>query len=308
MRASPSVSVVIPCYRSEETIGKLISMLHSALDGWEYEVICVVDGSPDQTWTVVAVLAEHPRVRALELMRNYGQHNAVLAGIRAARNDVIVTMDDDLQHSPADVPTLARALDDTVDLVYAVPQREPHGLLRGFASRSMKRVIARSMGVTDARQISAFRAFRTELRSGFDAVRDPFVSIDVLLSWTGSRVRSLPIEMSERDSGQSNYTFGALLRHTVNMVTGYSSAPLRVVTFLGLFTAIVGLVLLLYVLVLYFSGRTQVAGFTTVAAMVAMFSGVQLFALGVLGEYIGRLHSRSISRPSYVVRREIDHE
>jgi undecaprenyl-phosphate 4-deoxy-4-formamido-L-arabinose transferase len=241
-------------------------------------------------------------------MRNYGQHNAVLAGVRAARNDVIVTMDDDLQHSPTDVPRVVEALDDDVDLVYAVPEDEPHGFWRGFGSRSVKRVLARSLGVSGARQISAFRAFRTEMRASFRDVRDAFVSIDVLLSWTGSRVRSIPVRMDERKTGRSNYTFRTLLRHTVNMVTGYSVAPLRVVTYVGFLTALAGLVLFVYVLFLFFSGRTEVAGFTTIAAMVAMFSGAQLFALGILGEYIGRLHSRSISRPSYVVRHEIDHD
>jgi undecaprenyl-phosphate 4-deoxy-4-formamido-L-arabinose transferase len=240
-------------------------------------------------------------------MRNYGQHNAVLAGVRAARNEVIVTMDDDLQHSPRDVPRLVEALDEDVDLVYAVPEEEPHGFWRGLGSRSGKRLIARLLGVRGARQISAFRAFRTAMRSSFEGVRDAFVSMDVLLSWTGSRVRSISVKMHERPSGESNYTFRTLLRHTANMVTGYSAAPLRVVTYVGFLTALVGLTLFIYVLVLFFSGRTQVAGFTTIAAMIAMFSGTQLFALGILGEYIGRLHSRSISRPSYVIRREIDH-
>lgn len=305
--SSPSVSVVIPCYRSEATIGSLVEGLHESLEDREYEVICVVDGSPDDTWSVVESLARHPRVRALDLMRNYGQHNAVLAGVRAARNEVVVTMDDDLQHSPGDVPKLVEALDEGVDLVYAVPEEEPHGFWRGLGSRSGKRLIARLLGVSGARQISAFRAFRTEMRSSFEDVKDAFVSIDVLLSWTGSIVRSISVKMNKRPSGESNYTFRTLLRHTVNMVTGYSAAPLRVVTWVGFLTALVGLVLFIYVLILFFSGQTQVAGFTTIAAMIAMFSGTQLFALGILGEYIGRLHSRSISRPSYVVRREIDH-
>jgi glycosyltransferase involved in cell wall biosynthesis len=304
---SPSISVVIPCYRSETTIRRVVEGLHESLSGQDYEVICVVDGSPDNTWAVVESLAEHPRVRGLELMRNYGQHNALLAGIMAARNDVTVTMDDDLQHSPADVPRLIGALDDDVDLVYGVPTQEPHGFWRGVSSRSVKWVLAQSLGVRDARQISAFRAFRTGVRSSFEAVRDAFVSIDVLLSWTGSRVRSVAVEMADRQAGESNYNLRTLLRHTVNMVTGYSSAPLRVVTLVGFVTALLGLLLFIYVLVLFFSGQTQVAGFTTIAAMVAMFSGVQLFALGILGEYIGRLHSRSISRPSYVIRREVDH-
>jgi undecaprenyl-phosphate 4-deoxy-4-formamido-L-arabinose transferase len=146
------------------------------------------------------------------------------------------------------------------------------------------------------------------MRSSFEEVRDAFVSIDVVLSWATTRIRTVTVTMSERRTGRSNYTFGSLLGHTVNMVTGYSAAPLRLVTVIGLLSALAGLVLFIYVLALFFSGQTQVAGFTTVAAMIAMFSGVQLFALGILGEYVGRLHSRSISRPSYVIRREIDHD
>jgi glycosyltransferase involved in cell wall biosynthesis len=306
MSATPSISVVIPCYRSEATIGKLVEQLHGCLEGLEYEVVCVVDGSPDKTWSVVEGLARHPRVRGLDLMRNYGQHNAVLAGLRAARNDVTVTMDDDLQHSPSDVPRLVAALDDDVDLVYGVPEEEPHGYWRGTSSRSVKKIIARSLGVKGATQISAFRAFRTAVRTSFESVSDAFVSIDVLLSWTGSRIRTITVRMHEREFGRSNYTFRTLLRHALNMITGYSSAPLRVVTVVGFITALVGLLLFVYVLVLFFTGQTQVAGFTTIAAMIAIFSGVQLLSLGILGEYVGRLHSRSISRPSYVVRQETD--
>ena len=162
----PSISVVVPCYRSEATIGSLAERLHAALTSFDYELIFVVDGSPDKTWAVVEALAQHQRVRAFELMRNYGQHNALLAGVRSARHDVVVTMDDDLQHSPEDVPRLIEALDEDIDLVYGIPESEPHGFWRGLSSRTVKRVMARSLGASGPRQIKRVPCLphRTEVR------------------------------------------------------------------------------------------------------------------------------------------------
>src|SRR5690606_8396722 len=141
-----SVSIVIPCYCSERTLPPLIDRLVATMRarGTEFEVLLVVDGSPDDTWHVAQKLAANStEVEAMLLSRNYGQHNALLAGIRAARFATIVTMDDDLQHRPDEVPRLLDALADDLDLVYGVAIHEEHGVFRSFASRSMKSLFAR---------------------------------------------------------------------------------------------------------------------------------------------------------------------
>ncbi len=301
-----SVSVVIPCYRSARTLPVLVTRLIAVLRDLSvpHEVILVVDGSPDETWNVAADLSlEIDAVRAIHLSRNYGQHNALIAGIRDAKFDVVVTMDDDLQHPPEQIPLLLAALEgDRLDLVYGVPHEEEHGVLRSLASRGVKSCMAGTMGVRSARAISAFRAFRTRLRDGFEEVSGPHVSVDVALSWTTAQVGSVRVHMNGRQHGRSNYTSRLLARHAMNMLLGYSTAPLRAASYLGFLVGVVGLLLGVAVLWRFATGDTTVAGFTTIASMVALFSSAQLIAIGVLGEYVGRIHGSGMGRPAYVVR------
>lgn len=300
------VSVVIPCYRSRESLRPLVERLHATLPALtgHYEVVLVVDGSPDDTYTVARELErEDPRhVRALLLRRNYGQHNALLAGVARARYEITVTMDDDLQHLPEQIPALLAPLEDPmVDLVYGVPSNEEHGAMRSFASRAVKGALA-AASVQNAQDVSAFRAFRTDLREGFLHVADAFVSLDVLLSWTTVGVRRATVEMARRETGRSAYTLTSLMRHAFNMITGYGTLPLKIVTWIGVACSIFGVVLLVSVLYGFFVGTTEIAGFTTLASMIAIFSGAQMLSLGIIGEYLGRLHFRSMQRPMYLVR------
>lgn len=304
-----AVSVVIPCYRSESTLEPLVRRLTAVLTeaGHEHEVVLVVDGSPDRTWDVAAGLAEtHDGVRAIRLSRNYGQHNAILAGVRHATHDVVVTMDDDLQHPPEEVPRLVAALEPELDLVYGVPIDDEHGRARNLASRTVKALMVRGLGIRGADSISAFRVFRTYLREGFVGLDGPHASVDVALSWATTRIASCRVRMDQRTEGGSNYSFRLLVRHSLNMLLGYSVAPLRFVGYLGVACAGLGVGLLAYVLWSYATGRIQVAGFTTITSMVAIFSGAQMIAMAVLGEYLGRIHERNMGRPTYVIRERRD--
>ncbi|GIH75754.1 glycosyl transferase [Planobispora longispora] len=298
--------MVIPCYRSGRTLPALTARLVSVLRDMSvpHEVILVVDGSPDDTWEVAAALARQVgAVRAIRLSRNYGQHNALVAGIREARFDVVVTMDDDLQHPPEQIPLLLSALEgDRLDLVYGLPHEEEHGFVRSLASRTVKTGMSCVLGIRNAQKISAFRAFRTCLRDGFRELSGPHASVDVALSWSTTKVGAVRVHMNEREHGGSNYTLRTLVRHTANMLLGYSTAPLRIASYLGFVTGAIGLVLGGVVLWRFATGDTTVAGFTTVASMVAIFSSAQLISIGVLGEYIGRIHGGGLGRPTYVVR------
>ncbi len=305
---SVRVSVVIPCYGSQLTLEPLIERLHGSLDGLrqvgridEFEVILVVDGSPDNTASIAVRLAdESPHVTAILMRRNFGQHNALVAGIRAARMDVVVTMDDDLQHPPEEIGSLLEALDADVDLVYAVPIEEEHGVFRSIASRGVKSAL-RMSGVPNAKLVGAFRAFRTSLREGFRDVNDAQVNLDVLLSWVTTRVRSVATRMDQRAAGQSAYSVRQLVRHTMNMVTGYGTVPLKLATWLGFACGLLGAVLLVIVIVRFFIAETTVPGFTTLAALISLFAGAQMVTIGIIGEYLGRQHFRSMSRPMYVI-------
>jgi glycosyltransferase involved in cell wall biosynthesis len=300
------VSVIVPCYRSESTLQPLVSRLCDSLAGLEsvtaFEIILVVDGSPDDTGPLAVRLSrEIAAVTTILFRRNFGQHNALIAGVRAARYDIIVTLDDDLQHPPEEIVKLLEPLDDpSVDLVYGVPEQEQHGMLRSVASRTVKQALTLS-GVANARWVGAFRAFRTELRDGFSRTGDAQVNLDVLLSWVTAGVRAVPVRMEPRPTGRSTYGVLGLLRHTIGMVTGYGVLPLRIATWLGIGCGLLGAIVLLTVLVRYFTGQITVPGFTTLAALITLFAGAQMLSIGIIGEYLGRQHFRSMSRPMYVI-------
>lgn len=301
----PGLSIVVPAYRSPGTLGQLCDEIEEHLSPLfdRVEVIIVDDGSGDQTWhSIEELAAERPEVRGISLLRNYGQHNALLAGLRDATLPLILTIDDDLQNPPRVVPQLLACLSDEIDLVYGRPIQEPQGLLRNGASRLTKRSMAAALGPDVYPRSSAFRLFRRELVDAADWVRDPYISVDVLLSWGTNRITDVEVDFDVRPSGQSGYTLRSLVRHAVNMVTGYSARPLRWMSLFGLFSALLGFVMLSYVLVQFLVGDVDVQGFTFLAAAVTLFSGVQLLSLGFLGEYIGRMHFRSMGKPPYVVR------
>lgn len=270
--------------------------------GETFEIILVEDCGGDDSWTVIESLsAADPKVHGLRLARNYGQHNALLCGIRAARGDLVVTLDDDLQNPPEEIYRLLAKLDEGYDVVYGSPQGETHGFLRDQASRVTKLALQGAMGVESASKVSAFRVFRTRLREAFAAYRSPSVNIDVLLTWGTTRFGAVLVRQDERAVGDSGYTLRKLINHAINMMTGFSVLPLQVASVLGLAFGLMGFLVLLYVVLRYFVQGSAVPGFPFLASIIAIFSGVQLFALGIFGEYLARMHFRSMERPPYAL-------
>ena len=253
-----TVSVIVPVHNGEASLPELVRRLALVLPAAapSFEVILVDDGSRDRSAAVAAELREtYPFVRVLRLLRNYGQHNALLCGIRHARYTIVVTIDDDLQHRPEHIPLLLSRLDDGCDLVYGSPAKEQHGALRDFSSKLTK--------------------------------------IDGVI-----------VEHDARAHGISNYRFRQLLEHAANMLTGFSVLPLRVASLLGLGLTMFGAALLVYVLGRYALQGSPVPGFPFLASLIIIFSGTQLFVLGVIGEYLARMHLRLLGKPTYALREE----
>jgi len=300
-----SLSIVIPVYNSQDSLPLLIQDLSSVLTelSSNYEIILVNDGSKDQSWKVIRDLsASYSQIRAFELMRNYGQHNALLCGIRESRGDIIVTMDDDLQHSPGYIPQLLLKLDEGYDVVYGVPETERHNFWRNLTSKLIKWILKKAMRVSSAQEISAFRVFRSEIKDSFSNYDGVFVSIDVLLSWGTTRFSSVRIKHNKRLSGRSQYSFKRLLNHAFTLITGFSILPLQISSLLGFLSMLFGFSVLIYVFINFIKSGGAVPGFTFLASTIAIFSGVQLFAIGIIGEYLGRLFSRNLGQPTYTVR------
>ena len=289
-------------YHSVSSLPTLVERVHAALSDLEHEVVFVDDGSPPDTWAMIEKLAAaDPAVRGVRLGRNAGQHNALLAGIRAARFEVCVTIDDDLQNPPEEIPALLGALVDGVDVVYGSPQQIAQRGWRRAASGWMRSLMASSLGVDHATRMSSFRAFRTSLREGFDEELGPGVSIDALLSWSTSRFASIDVHHDSRADGTSTYTFRKLFKFAIDTTTGYSALPLQLAMTLGLLTAVFGVFVLALVIGRLLLQGTDVPGFPFVASLVAIFSGVQLITIGIIGEYLARMHFRIMRKPTYVV-------
>ena len=301
----PAISVVVPVYNSEQTLDELVRRLKAsvATAGRPLEILLVNDGSVDRSWQTVQQLAGvHPEVRGISLARNHGQHNALLCGIREASGEVIVTIDDDLQNRPEDIPALVARVREGCDVVYGVPQRQQWGLMRNVASRVTKMVLQNAMGAKTASMVSGFRAIRADVREAFSGYSSIFVNIDVLLTWGASRFDFVRVQHDPRRVGRSNYTFRRLVRHTFNMMTGFSTLPLKLATAVGFSFTLFGIGVLGYVVARYLVQGVAVPGFAFLASIIAIFSGAQLFALGIFGEYLARVFHRSTGQPSYTVR------
>ena len=304
-----SISVIVPVYNGELTLPELVRRLEPVLMvlAKKYELVLVNDGSRDQSWAIIQRLAaENSRVRGINLMRNYGQHNALLCGIRAARCETVVTLDDDLQHAPEDMPKLVAKLEEGFDVVYGTPEREPHGLWRGVASKLTKFALQHVMGAKLARNVSAYRALRTHLRVAFLRYQSPSVSLDVLLTWGTTRFAAITVPHHPRAAGRSNYTLRALIIHALTLMTGFSVWPLQVASAIGFGFTVFGILVFVYVVARFLVEGRSVPGFPFLASLIAIFSGAQMFALGIIGEYLARMHFRMMERPTYVVWESTD--
>ena len=300
----PGISVVVPVYRGSASLPALMEQLGEVLPTLanRFECILVNDGSPDNSCEVMMDLARrHTWIRPLNLLRNFGQHNATLCGIRHAHFDVLVTMDDDLQHPPEEIAKLIRRLNEGFDVVYGPPEKEKHSLFRNVASVITKLALQSAMGAENARQSSAFRVFRTRLRRAFADYQSPTVSIDVLLTWATTRFSAVPVRHESRELGTSGYTVRKLVSHALNVMTGFSTLPLRIANLVGLFIILFGVATFSHVIYLKLRYETAVPGFAFLVAIISVFAGTQLMSLGIIGEYLARMHTRMMDRPTYVV-------
>ena len=298
-----NLSIVIPVYNGQESLNLLIEKLAKVLPKTveSYEVILVNDASQDKSWDIIQDLAgKYPWVTGVDLMRNFGQHNATLCGTRMAQYEVIVTMDDDMQHPPEEIPVLIEKFNEGYDVVYGVPRKLPHSWWRNLFSVLSKRMMARTMGVPTIRDFSAFRIFRTNLRKAFEQYRGPDVILDVLLSWGTRNFTSVQVNENRREKGISNYTFSKLVKYSLLVMTSFSTIPLRFANIVGFLFTILGIIGFFYVVAIYLTAGS-VPGFPFLASVILIFSGVQLFALGIIGEYLAHVFERTSGRTSYEI-------
>lgn len=307
------ISVVIPIFQGERTIKALVDEIavyfnpSETATGHELvvsEVLLVHDCGPDRSDIILNQLSQHyPQVKPIWLTRNFGQHAATLAGMSSATGDWIVTMDEDGQHDPYNIPMLLDcALNNDLQLVYAKPANQPpHGFIRNFTSRLSKRIIRLLMGNDFVEYFHSYRLIRGDIARSLAAYCAQGIFLDIGLLWIAGRIGRCPINMRSEGNRKSSYTYGRLLAHFWNMLLALGTRPLRLITLLGLASVAIALFIGSYVLYEKVFGNVGVQGWASIVIVISFFSGCILISLGMIAEYLAVSMGISMGKPLYII-------
>lgn len=307
MKHPKELSVVIPCFKSELFLENTVEDLVDNLDKLQltsYEIILVIDGSPDRTINKAnEILVKYKKkIKILELTKNFGQHPAILAGVVNARYELILTMDDDGQHPAKNIEVMLNSLDPMTDIIYGLSSQEEHSFFRNTSSRLFKKMTYNLLNLKHGEKTSSYRLFRKKIIDGIDIQNLSHGLIDVILFWSSNRIKSVTVEMKKRPIGRSNYRIIDLFKLAFQLIVSYSGRPIRIITF---FAIIVFTISLFFSGILIFeriNGKIEVAGFTTIAVLISLIGSVNLLAIGIIGEYIAKINEKSMSKPLFSIR------
>lgn len=306
-----SLSIVIPVYNSADTIASLVEQLTDLPIEGGHELILVNDGSKDNTAEICESLVYKTcfPVRFINLSRNFGEHNAVMAGLQYALGDYIITMDDDLQNPPSEVVKLFNyAHEHKKDVVYTYYKQKQHSAWRNFGSWLTNKIANILLDKPSDLYLCTFRCMNSFLVQQICRYEGPYPYVDGLILQVTQNIGKLEVAHAPRQAGQSSYNLRRLVRLWLNMFLNFSVLPLRISTAVGLLFSAVGFLGTLYVVVDHYLEGTSTPGWSSLMFTLLLFSGVQLLTLGIAGEYLGRLYLTSNKRPQFVVRNVVNHK
>jgi undecaprenyl-phosphate 4-deoxy-4-formamido-L-arabinose transferase len=308
MSAPTHLSVVLPVHNERENLGELVERVTKTCQGLggSYEVVFVDDGSTDDSLAILCRLAAaDPHLRVVEFNRNYGQHRAVFAGMAESRGEVVITLDADLQNPPEEIPTLLAKIAEGYDVVGGRRAERQDSVLRKVPSWINNRLMSLATGVHLRDCGSMMRAYRREIVDQMLKCREIPRYIPALAHIFAGRIIEVEIGHAERTGGVSKYNLKSLLRLWLDLLTGFSALPLRVVSFFGLLTAMLGLAFSLVLIVRRLGHWDEPGeqGIFTLFGILFFLVGSQILCIGIVGEYVGRIFSEVRGRPSYVVRK-----
>jgi undecaprenyl-phosphate 4-deoxy-4-formamido-L-arabinose transferase len=300
------ISLVIPVYNEEGNLTRLMERIQAAMSAMErpYEIIFVDDGSRDRSLEILEVFAQSPRVRVVELTRNYGQHAAILAGFSIVRGEIIITLDADLQNPPEEIPRLIAAMEEGgFDVVGTIRKGRKDSYFRIMPSKIINMVARRITGVRMTDWGCMLRAYRRTVVERMIACHEHATFIPALATHFGKRVTEIEVAHEERHGGKSNYPLRKLINLQFDLVASFSEIPIKLIMYGGVAMAALGVCfgLILAVARLVYGALWAAQGVFTLFAVLFAFVGLQFFALGVIGEYIGRIYREVRKRPEYVI-------
>jgi len=302
------ISIIVPVYNSSETLKELLVRTEKVLEelvGSNFELIFVNDGSADSSWQVLKSQAQqNKKITAVNLTKNYGQHNALMCALREAKGKYIITIDDDLQTPPEEIPKLYNEIKKGYDIVYGAYESKKHHKYRNIGSSLVQYVYRKTFNTSI--QITSFRIIHRSIADLVLSYNKSFTYIDGLLSWYSSKIGNVYIDHKERKSGKSGYTLKKLSILALNLFTNFSIVPLQLASIIGFTFSFLGFFIGLYILIKKIVVGIPVSGYTSIFVVVSILSGVQLLTVGVLGEYIGRIHINISKKPQYAVREIIN--
>lgn len=301
------ISFVIPCYKSEQTISPVIDEIRTVVQsriGFEYEIIMVVDCSPDGVYQVVKRLClDDPKLSGVELSKNFGQHSALLCGYARATGDIVFSLDDDGQAPIESIYAMIKAIDDGADVAFADYSVKRQSVFRHVGSRVNDMMTCWLLGKPPGLKTNSFFAAKRYVISEIVKYRNAYPYLPGLLLRVTRNIVNVRVDHRVRVSGRSGYTFAKLVHLWVNGFTAFSIKPLRVATWLGFLFAIVGFSLGLWVVVDKVIHPDIQAGYSSLMAVMLFIGGIMMLMLGLVGEYVGRIYLCINNAPQYVVRR-----
>lgn len=301
-------SFVIPCYKSSKTIRKVVEMTMQEMDRLgrrEYEFVLVDDCSPDDGETMAALMGlvrDYACVKAVELAKNAGQHNAVMAGLNEGSGDVFIAMDDDMQTHPSQLGALLSEFDKGFDIVYGYYEHKEHSKFRNFGSYVNYMTVRILLKKPKDLKTSSFWVIRRFVRDYAVEYKSAYTHLQGLFLRTTRNISSVPIQHFKREVGTSNYTFKKLIKLWSNIL-GFSIVPLQMATYTGFFFSVIGILAALGVIILKFIRPATYIGWPSMMATICFFSGLNLMFMGIIGEYVGRIFLGMSKNPQYVVRK-----
>jgi len=305
----PYISVIIPVYNEEENLRELTDRLLTTLNslGRPFEVIFVDDGSTDRSWEILTQLHnQHPEhLRALQFHRNFGQHPAIFAGFQAARGQVMVTLDADLQNPPEEIPRLVAKIEEGYDTVGGWRERRHDSWSRRLPSALVNRLMSRVTGVKLRDYGCMLRAYRREVVDGINRCQESSSFIPALANLFARRVAEIPVGHAERERGQSKYSLLKLIRLNFDLMTGFSHLPIHLVGLLGITIAALGLLFGLFLFIRRLFVGPEVEGVFTLFAILFVFVGLNTLGLALLGEYVGRIYREVRQRPRFLIHQTL---
>lgn len=306
------ISFVIPCYRSAQTIQGVTEELTTAvaeLTGYDYEIILVNDGSPDETFSVIRQLCEeNPRIKGINLARNFGQHAALMAGFRYVKGDVVICLDDDGQTPANEVGKLVAGLEEGADVVYASYKHKQHSWFRNFGSKINELMTRFMLGKPKELYISSYFATKRFVIDEVLNYKNAYPYVIGLVLRTTKNIVNVTVTHRERRIGTSGYTLRKLLNLWVNGFTSFSVKPLRAATMMGALCAILGFAYAIYTVIKKFVNPAVPAGFSALMSAIMFMGGMLMLMLGLIGEYIGRIYVCMNNSPQYVIKETVNED